>query len=66
MPLKASAMWTKAQRSGGGGSNCVLVRYNGNLVQVRDSKNPDGPVLEFTTPEWRAFIGGAQDGEFDL
>ena len=65
MPLKASAMWTKAQRSNGT-SNCVLVRYNGNLVQVRDSKSPDGPVLEFTTPEWRAFIGGARDGEFDL
>jgi len=24
---------------------------------VRDSKDPDGPVLRFTAPEWTAFIG---------
>jgi hypothetical protein len=34
-------------------------------IGVRDSKDSDGPVLCFTTDEWRAFIGGARNGEFD-
>ncbi|AGL13555.1 hypothetical protein L083_0045 [Actinoplanes sp. N902-109] len=35
-------------------------------IAVRDSKNPHGPALIFTTDEWDAFVGGAKDGEFDL
>jgi hypothetical protein len=35
------------------------------LVLVRDSKDPDGPKLAFTTAEWDAFLAGAKDGEFD-
>jgi hypothetical protein len=33
---------------------------------VRDSKDPQGPVLLFTPDEWRAFVGGVRNGEFDL
>jgi hypothetical protein len=32
---------------------------------VRDSKNPHGPMLQFTPAEWRAFLAGARCGEFD-
>jgi hypothetical protein len=35
-------------------------------VQVRDSKDQNGPVLSFTPFEWTAFVNGAQHGEFDL
>jgi hypothetical protein len=35
------------------------------MVAVRDSKNPNGPVLNYTTAEWRAFLDGAKKGEFD-
>jgi hypothetical protein len=35
-------------------------------VAVRDSKDPAGPVLTFTAPEWSAFLAGVRDGEFDL
>jgi hypothetical protein len=35
-------------------------------VAVRDSKDPDGPVLEFTPLEWLCFLAGAKAGEFDL
>jgi hypothetical protein len=34
-------------------------------VFVRDSKDPDGPVLTFRAREWEAFIAGAKAGEFD-
>jgi uncharacterized protein DUF397 len=37
----------------------------GRLILMRDGKNPDGPVLAFTEAEWRAFIAGVKDGEFD-
>jgi hypothetical protein len=35
------------------------------LYLVRDSKDPDGPKLAFTTAEWDAFTAGVKDGEFD-
>ena len=36
------------------------------LYLMRDSRNPDGPVLAFTPAEWEAFILGVKDGEFDI
>jgi hypothetical protein len=35
------------------------------MVAIRDSKNPQGPVLTYTAGQWRAFIDGAKKGEFD-
>lgn len=37
----------------------------GRMVAVRDSKDPNGPVLMYTAAEWRAFLDGAKKGEFD-
>lgn len=57
--------WRKSSRSDGG-DNCVEVAFAADgSVGVRDSKNPTGPVLEFTSGEWDAFTGGVRDGEFD-
>jgi hypothetical protein len=33
-------------------------------VAMRNSRDPGGPALVFTRPEWDAFLGGAGDGEF--
>ena len=45
-------MWIKAGRCVGG--DCVEVRLNGNLVEVRDSKlGDDSPVLTFDERAWR-------------
>ncbi len=43
---------------------CVEVGHDGADVLVRDSKDPDGPVLRFTAAEWTAFLDGAASGEF--
>lgn len=59
-----SGVWKKSSTSGGG--DCVQVRRTHSGVQVRDSKNPDGPVLEFTDAEWIAFLKGVALGEFHL
>jgi hypothetical protein len=44
----------------------VEVAFVGGAIAVRDSKNPAGPALVFTSEEWDAFVAGAKDGEFDL
>lgn len=31
---------------------------------LRDSKDPEGPVLAFTPGEWDAFLAGVRNGEF--
>ncbi|GIH69885.1 MULTISPECIES: DUF397 domain-containing protein [Sphaerimonospora] len=60
------AQWRKSSRSGSNGGQCVEVAANlPGVVAVRDSKNPDGPKLLFTPGEWRAFINGIKDGQFD-
>jgi hypothetical protein len=57
--------WRKATKSQGSG-NCVEVAASDGSICVRDSKDPDGPVLRFTPGEWTAFLDGAMQGEFDL
>jgi len=60
--------WRKSSYSGNGGGNCVEVALNlpGGQIGVRDSKDPDGPVLVFTADEWQAFVSGARAGEFGI
>lgn len=61
------AEWRKSSLSNGDGGACVEVATNlSDVVAVRDSKDRQGPVLIFTPAEWRAFIGGAHLGQFDL
>lgn len=56
--------WRKSSFSGING--CVEVAVTGERVAVRDSKDGGhGPVLEFTSEEWRAFLAGARGREFD-
>jgi hypothetical protein len=38
----------------------------GKNVRVRHSQDPLGAMLSFSHSEWRAFLAGARDGEFDL
>jgi hypothetical protein len=63
----AVAQWRKSSRSNGNsGNNCVEVAALASAVAVRDSKDRQGPVLIFTTGEWRAFVAGVRADEFDL
>ncbi len=57
--------WVKSSLSFANG-NCVEVSdLGGGAVGVRNSRDPDSPVLRFTADEWHAFIGGVRGGEFD-
>jgi Domain of unknown function (DUF397) len=59
----ARAMWRKSSRSGTNG--CVEVALDPAEVAVRDSKDRNGPVLQFNAPEWEAFLAGVRNGEFE-
>jgi Domain of unknown function (DUF397) len=56
--------WIKASRSYGHGE-CVELAADGDMIALRDSKNPTAPYLRFTRPEMAAFLDGARRGEFD-
>lgn len=56
--------WVKATRSGPQG-DCVELRRRAGSVEVRDSKDPDGPVLRFTRSGVAAWLDGARRAEFD-
>jgi hypothetical protein len=49
------AVWRKSSYSGGNGS-CVEIAHLGTAVAIRDSKDPEGPVLIATADVWHSFI----------
>jgi hypothetical protein len=57
--------WRKSTRSNPSG-NCVEFAELPGKVLVRDSKNPDGGIIEFAPDAWRKFIAAVKEGEFNL
>jgi hypothetical protein len=46
--------------------NCVQVAATGDsMIAVRNSSDPDGATVLYSAAEWRAFLVGAKNGEFD-
>ncbi|MFJ8688086.1 DUF397 domain-containing protein [Micromonospora wenchangensis] len=65
--VPADLRWHKSSRSQT--SNCVEVarlRTAKTEVALRDSKDPDGPVLLFPRAGWLGFLRGTKDGQFAL
>jgi len=61
----SGSSWIKSSLSYANG-NCVEVAsLPGGEIGVRNSKDSSGPVLQFTSDEWRVFLGGVRNGEFD-
>jgi hypothetical protein len=58
-----SAVWKKSSFSDS--AACVETTREGSLTLVRDSKDPNGPILTFNAQEWVAFLSGVRAGEFD-
>ncbi|MFI1800578.1 DUF397 domain-containing protein [Streptomyces sp. NPDC020379] len=52
------AVWRKSTYSGLNDSDCVEVATHQfpDIVPIRDSKNPDGPVITPPTAAWSTFI----------
>jgi hypothetical protein len=56
--------WRKSRRSGAAG-HCVEAAPHRGGVALRNSNDPPGGGLLFTSAEWAAFVGGVRDGDFD-
>jgi hypothetical protein len=57
-PDLSRSVWRKASRSAGNGGECVELAH---LGAIRDSKNPNGPVLIADLP---AMLGVIKAGRF--
>jgi hypothetical protein len=51
--------WRKATRSAGNGE-CVEVTSVLGRISIRDSKDPEGPVVSCSAKAFRAFLGAAK------
>jgi hypothetical protein len=61
--------YRKSSYSGANNNNCVEVAVEVATtlnVCVRDTKDKTRTTLRFTADEWKAFVAGVKDGEFDL
>jgi hypothetical protein len=65
----SGAAWRTSSYSGGNGGQCVQVTATSTrhstpaaLCVVRDSRNPDGPVLAFGPGQWRRFTAEVKTG----
>jgi Domain of unknown function (DUF397) len=57
---------TRRKRTRTDSTGRVEVMFVDGRIALRDSTDPDGPVLRFTPAEWEAFVGGVRRGEFEL
>ncbi|MFA1548957.1 DUF397 domain-containing protein [Actinomadura chokoriensis] len=55
----SKAEWRKATRSLNNGGECVELAGAASVVAVRDSKDPEGPVLLLTRAVLRAALQSA-------
>ncbi|MBV9447033.1 MAG: DUF397 domain-containing protein [Acidobacteriaceae bacterium] len=60
-----SPRWRKSSFSGSE-ANCVEAASADGVVLVRDTKDRHGQVHRFPADQWRAFVAGVRNGEFDL
>lgn len=67
MPIDWSQVtFHKASASSVEGTECVEVARVGDTFGVRNSRDPHGPVLEFTHAEMTAFADGVRNDEFGV
>ncbi|MDX3228111.1 DUF397 domain-containing protein [Streptomyces sp. ME19-01-6] len=72
LPLAGSAekpdldLTTAQWRSSSQGVGDVEIAFVEGYIAMRHGRRPQDPALIFSPAEWRAFVIGARDGEFDL
>jgi hypothetical protein len=59
----AQLNWRKSRFSGM--TNCVEVATTPSIVALRDSKDPESPVLRYPVSRWTDFLEAAKSGTFD-
>ncbi|NUK02087.1 DUF397 domain-containing protein [Streptomyces lunaelactis] len=54
--MSDSLRWFKSSYSDDGGGTCVEVAQTSTHTYVRDSKNPDGPLIALAPDAWGTFL----------
>ena len=57
--------WQKSRRSNSQGACVELAGLPGGEIAIRNSRDPNGPVLFYTKAEIQALIEGVKKGDFD-
>jgi hypothetical protein len=52
-------------RNGCDGGQCVEIGTRGESVLIRSSADPDGKHVTLSRDEWRVFVAGVKEGDFD-
>jgi hypothetical protein len=59
----SKAVWRKASRSTVQNDSCVEVAEGANVVALRDSKDPSGPMLIISNSDFRHFMSVLKKSE---
>ncbi len=62
MENQENQLWRRSSKCDTG--DCVETAITDDGVGVRDSKDPDGPVLMFAVAQWEDFTAAAREGTF--
>jgi Domain of unknown function (DUF397) len=62
--ISSQLPWRKSAKCNS--ETCVEVAISENKAYLRNSKDAAGPYLIFDADEWRSFLAGARDFEFDI
>jgi hypothetical protein len=60
-----SATWKKSQRSNSQGACVEIARLGSGTVAMRNSRDPRGTALIYSTDTVRALVSALRTGEFD-
>jgi hypothetical protein len=63
-PNTEPVRWFKSSRSAANG-NCVETAFIDGKIAVRDSKDPEGPMLSFSPGAWSGFVADIHEGHYD-
>ena len=59
----STVFWRASSYSNQDGGACIEVSDDfDTVVPVRDSKNPQGPVVVFAMDDWSLFVSAVKDG----